>query len=175
MTKDFVFSSQDPTPASGVTLGRPQLAHPTIFTLSLNSVSVTVDSGDDFGSAEICTLPNTGIILLGAVTDLSVSVADIDTAQVDAVDFAVGTVATTSTTFANAGEKNLMPKIDGVGAAETGTAKGGLTSAVAPVSVTPGAANKVYLNLSTPVTAGTGSVTVTGTVKLVLIDVGVPA
>lgn len=163
-----------PTPTASVTVVEAAKM-PQVVTLTLAAKAVTMDSGDDFGSVELLTLPNTNLLVTACVVDLAAEVSGLATETVETVDYAIGTVATASTDFSNAGEDNLTPKIDGVGAATSGTVKGASSSSTINVLVAAGASNKVYLNVSSPVTTGTATVTVTGTVKLVMLDLGAPA
>ena len=163
-----------PTPTTGVAVVEG-VRIPNVVTLTLTAVAVSVDSGDDFGSVELVTLPNTNLLITACVVDLAATVAGLATETVETVDYAIGTVPTASANFANAGEDNLTPKIDGVGAADSGTVKGASSAATINVLVAAGASNKIYLNVGTPVTDDTGTVTVTGTIKLVVIDLGAPA
>lgn len=163
-----------PTPTTGVAVVEAARM-PQLVTLTLTAKAVSVDSGDDFGSVELVTLPNSNLLITACVVDLAATVSGLATETVETVDYAIGTVPTASTNFANAGEDNLTPKIDGVGAAASGTVKGASSSSTINVLVAAAADNKVYLNVATPVTADTGTITVTGTVKLVVLDLGAPA
>jgi hypothetical protein len=169
-----VISKIAPTPTAGVTVTESAKVDNTIV-LTLAAKAVSVASGDDFGSVELLTLPNRNLLIVACVVDLAATVAGLATETVETVDYAIGTVATASKTFANAGEDNLTPKIDGVGAAAAGTVKGASSSATINVHIAAGASNKVFLNVGTEVTADTGTVTVTGTITLVIRDLGVPA
>lgn len=161
--------------ASGVS-GIAKGARPINYdTLTLASFVVSLAAADDFGSRKLCDLPNTGIIIVGAVIEVAGTVAGFASNVGTAVDLAVGTVATASTTFANAGEKDIIPKIDGTGASTTATVKGQSTTTEKNLFVAPGSSNAIYINVSDPVTSGTGTLTLDGFVTVLWIDLDLAA
>jgi hypothetical protein len=109
----------------------------------LTAERVTILEANDYGAIKLCDLPATNLIIAGAVVDID-GTGDGETGGVEtitAVDVAIGTVSTTSTDFTNAGEDNIVPKID-----------------VAAAGVTEGASDATTVNLYVDATAGTSSV-----------------
>lgn len=155
--------------AAGVrttSLARP----PRRVVLTLSSVAVSIAAANDYGSVKLCDLATTtNAMVMGCVLSAAVTVAGTTVVQADNLDVAIGTVATTSTTFANAGEKNILAKQDGVGAAATGTVSGLGTATESDLIIAAGT-NAIYLNISQPVATGTGTATFTGTVVLTIQD-----
>jgi len=161
---------QAPTMASGIT----NEAQPLVIRrerIVLDGVTVAITAALDYVAQELLTLANTNAIIFGTVVNL-VGVGDgtgVDT--IENVDIAVGTVATTSTDFSNAGEDNLCEKIDLTAA---GVGQGDSLDNTTPALVFVGAAadNKIYLNMACAITAD-GSVTFTGTIDVFWADLGV--
>lgn len=140
-----------------------------------SGVVLSIPNADDFGNVKICDLPATNILILGAVLDLAIVTAGLTVNTAAAVDMALGTVPTASVDFSNAGEDSLIEKMDGVGATPTGTMKGASASigaGLGPVRFASGA-KPLHLNASSAVAAGTGTVTITGHIRLFYIDLGV--
>lgn len=163
---------EKPTPVAGVvltTLGylwqRQQLR--------LTNFAVTVAAANDFGSAKVCDLPDTNFLLLGVVVDLTSTMTGFTSNAGSAVDLALGTVATASTGFTNAGEDDILQKIDGAGAGSPGTVKGASSAALANQFLVAGA-RELFVNIADPVTASTGTVTLSGTIELVYGLLGEP-
>lgn len=141
--------------------------------LTLTAERLTILEANDYGSIELVTLPNKNVLFLGLVMDLTAT-GDGEAGGVETitnVDLAVGSVATTSTDFSNAGEKAYMPKID-VQAA--GVSEGKSTSSEAPVIIAAGASNKFVLNASCSITAD-GYIDLTGWIDVFYLDLGVAA
>lgn len=140
--------------------------------VTLDSEAIVVDEADDFASLELFSIPDSNYIIAGCVVDLDIdSVASFTTNQADTIDVAIGTVATTSTTFANAGEDNIVAKIDGVGATTVGTVTGATTASEDMLFVL-GSTTSVYLNVAGACTSN-GTVTFSGTLTFVYLDLGV--
>lgn len=168
-----VLNPTDPTPNTGVTL--TQKEHVPVYkaTLTLADFDIDMDSGDDFGGTKLVDLPTNNLVIVAVNVDLAATVSGLATNTVETVDFAVGTATTASTDFSNGGEDNLMEKVDGVGAAATGTIKGASGSDGGLGNVVLAAGSKaIYLNASSPVTTGTGTVTLDGTVEVFYMDLG---
>lgn len=139
-----------------------------LFTVS--ALAISMAAADDFGSAKLCDLPNTNLIILGAAVDLTGTVSGFTSDVGTAVDLAIGTVATASAAFSNAGEKDIVPKIDGTGAGTTATITGRNTTTEKLAFIAAGASNALYINASDPVTSGTGVLTLSGTVEIFYVD-----
>jgi hypothetical protein len=167
-------SAVTPNAAGLVTLG--EQAQPIKrAVLTLTAAELDMAAADNFGSLLLATLPNTNILILGAVVDLAVVMSGFASNVLTTLDIAVGTAATASTDFSGANEDNLCQKIDGVGAGASGTVKGAVAAAIGVVALTAAADNKIYLNGSSPVTTGTGTATCTGTVEILYVERGVAA
>lgn len=137
--------------------------------LELAALVVTIDNTLDYGSTKLCDLPNTGILFVGAVCSLAATGTG-GVSSIAAVDVALGTVATASTTFATTGSKNLMAKVD---VTSGGVAAGQSVAAETNILLAPGASNAVYLNV-VDVISTDGTVVFTGFVDILYFDVGKP-
>lgn len=138
--------------------------------ITMTAEQVAILEANDYGSALLATFPDKHIVLLGAVMDLTAT-GDGETGGVETitdVDVALGSAATASTDFSNAGEKAYMAKID-VQAA--GVCEGAATASECPVLITAASTNKVYINVACSITAD-GYVEFTGWVDLFYIDMG---
>lgn len=134
--------------------------------LTLAAFPISVLAANDFGSAKVCDLPTRAFLFMGAVVNLTSTLSGFTSNAGSALDLALGTVATASTTFANAGEKDLLQKLDGAGAGSPGTVAG-VSDATAGGIFKASAARSVFINVSDPVAAGTGSLLLSGTIELV--------
>lgn len=134
----------------------------------LTGMVAAVLAANDYGSVKLCDLPNTQILVLGVIVDLSAAVAGTGSSLAN-VDLAVGTVATASAAFSNAGEKNLCPKID---CTAQGVIDGASGSTETNVLIAAGASNAVYLNVATGNITTDGSVTLDGFVDIIYLDIG---
>lgn len=161
----------DFTAATGASIER-KFGVLRVAEITLSSFVVSMTAANDFGGTKICDLPNTNLLVMGVMVDLAVTVAGLATNTAASLDVAIGTVTTASVDFSNAGEDNLVAKIDGVGATATGTVEGH-SGALTSVLVTAGASNALYLNASSPVTTGTGTATFSGTIRVFYFDLSV--
>jgi hypothetical protein len=168
-----VTSGDAVTPGTGVTLERlgrqVQMAR-----LRLTNFVVNVAAASDFGSTKLLDLPAGNVIVVGGIADLTALVAGFTTNTVEAVDLALGTVAMASIDFSGAGEDDVTPKIDGVGAGTTGTIKGA-TGNTEKLLFKAAGANAVFINVADPVAAGTGVLTLNGLIDIAYIDLGKPS
>lgn len=163
-----------PNTAGGVTL-EPLARQVQFARLRLTNFTVNIDADDDFGSKKLLDLPAGAVIVSAAVVDLTVAVAGFQTNTVANLDLALGTAAIATVDFTGAGEDNITPKIDGVGAGATGTMKGNSTvaSSTFNVPLDPGA-KAIYVNC-VDVTNADGTVTLNGLIEVGFIDLGAPA
>lgn len=162
-----------PTPVAGVTMKqRGYIWQRAIFTL--DDFAVTVAAASDFGGTKLCDLPNTNFLLLGIVVDLVSTLTGFTSNAGSALDLALGTVVTASTGFTNAGEDDLLQKLDGAGAGSPGTVKGASDATVANQYLVA-AARSIFVNVADPVTAATGTVTLDGTIEVVYAMLGKPS
>lgn len=162
------------TPETGVDAAQ-SMHWPAKLVLTLDAVQVPIAAADDFGSALLATFPETNLLITATVADLTFEVAGLTSDVATTVDMAIGTVATASADFSNAGEDDLMPKFDGVGAGATGSLQGAASSSTVNVYLEAAADNEVYLNVASPVATGEGTITVSGTITLFVLDLGAAA
>lgn len=140
----------------------------TRLTLDLTNVAVAVDADDDFGGTLLLTLPNTPVRILGVLVDLVATAAG-GFSTLANLDVAVGTVVTASADFSNAGEDNLVAKIDGTSGGVV--AGGGAVPSSGHLDVAAAADNEIWVNVATGNIATDGTVTLNGTVTLLLLEV----
>ncbi len=149
------------------------------YRFKLAGKTLSMAAANDFGALQLVdNLPVKNFLIVGALFDLVYSVAGFAVNQGDAMDFALGTVTTASAAFSNAGEDDLIEKVDGVGAGASGTAIGHFFDLTSPAVIfkDAGANNDLFLNASSAVTSGTGVITfATGSiVDLFAIDLDEP-
>lgn len=156
-----------PTTANGVA-GTTLPANVRRQVLKLTDTLIPVTAALDYGGLKLCDLPNSNLVFLGAIVDLSAAVTGTG-ATLAAVDFALGTVTTASTTFSNAGEDNLVEKID---CTAGGAIDGASVQATTSIFVAAGASNAIYANVATGNITTDGGVTLNGTIELFFLDLG---
>lgn len=168
-------------PETGVTLDTAdlKLQNPLIRRekLLLTDLEVDVLAANDFGSTKLFTFPANNILFLFALLDLTAAVAGFAVNTVAAVDIALGTAAIAAPgDFTNAGEDDITLKIDGVGAAATGTIKGVSDATLVNALIAAGT-NAVYANVADGVTtaSGTGVLTLNGLVEITYLDLSKPS
>lgn len=130
-------------------------------TITLAADTLDMDSGDDFGALQLSDDLPAAYRVVACSLALTFTHADL-TGDASTVDVALGTVTTASTDFSNAGEDDLREKIDATGTT-TGTVAGALAVGASEI---PGVTTDLFLNASSPVTAGTGVLTLTGDIDL---------
>lgn len=146
----------------------------------LEGKTLSMAAADDFGALQLVNnFPVKNMLICGALFNLAYTVAGFATNTGVTTDWALGTVTTASTDFSNAGEDDLIEKVDGVGATAAGTAKGHFFDLTSPglIFKDAGANNDLFLNASQPVTSGTGVITFTAgsIVELFYFDLDEPA
>jgi hypothetical protein len=160
------------TAASDVTAAYATI-NPLKLTLTLDGIVVAVADADDFGSAELCTLPDKNLLVIGCEVDLELVKDGVGFINTTDLDVALGTAAASNTTLATT-MLNILPKVD-LDASDLSPALASHSLATTPVltGVQDGATNKVYLNVSgTTETGEAATITATGTVEIYLIDLG---
>ena len=136
--------------------------------------AISVAAANDYGSSKLFDLPNTELLIIAAVINLDVTFVNFTSLAGSVLDVALGTVATASTTFANAGEKDVMQKIDGTDVSSgIGKVKGQTDGSTHLKHVVAGASNAIFLNVSDPVASGTGTLSVFGWAEILFLDLGV--
>jgi len=140
----------------------------------LTNEAIALAAADDTVGVKLFDLPNTNLIFVGANIDLAGTVASFQTNTGANLDFALGSaqIASASTTFAGTNEKNLIPKTDATGGAGVIAMKGTVTATEILKLIAAGASNAVWLNLVN-VTNADGIVTLSGTVELYYVDIGI--
>lgn len=139
--------------------------------IDLSGLVVSMLAANDFGSMKLCDLPATGQIVVMATLDATFVVAGCAVNAGTSVLNALGTAATASTALTGTNENNLIGVLTATGGGTTGTSKKNGASANVLV---PAGANAIYLNASSAVTSGTGTLTYGAGSKVVLflLDVG---
>ncbi|NJL70940.1 MAG: hypothetical protein HC888_04640 [Candidatus Competibacteraceae bacterium] len=141
--------------------------------LTLTDATVTILEANDYGSLELCTLPDKNIIVLACEADLSI-VKDNTTNGVVAatdLDVAIGTAAASNATLSST-MVNVLAKQDVDTDAVTVTMQAhSLASTPVLLGIVDAATNKLYLNVAASITADDG-VTVSGTIDVFFIDLG---
>ncbi len=136
----------------------PPVLHATI---TLAADTLDIEAANDYGALQLSNDLPAAYMLVATKLALTFTHADL-TGDASTVDVAVGTVTTASVDFTNAGEDDLREKIDA-----TGTTTGTVTGlAAAGASLVPGITTDLFLNASSPVTAGTGVLTLTGDIDV---------
>jgi len=161
-----------PTPVSGVGIDvlAQQLQH---IRLKLSGKTVSVAAADDFGSLKLCDLPTTNLIMLGVIVNLNTTQAGFTSNNGTAIDAALGTVATASTDFSNAGEDDLMTKVDGTGTTAGSVRGAGASDGALSNVLLAAGAKAIYLNIADPsTTAGVLTLGDDSYVDLIYIDLG---
>jgi hypothetical protein len=120
--------------------------------LNLAGKTISVAAADDFGSLKICDLPTSNLLMLGVNVNLNTTQSGFTSNNGTAIDCALGTVATASADFSNAGEDSLMEKVDGTGTTAGSVRGAGMSDGgLAAVKLAAGA-KSVYLNIADPCT-----------------------
>lgn len=136
-------------------------------------LTISVAAASDFGSYELCTLPDTNMIFAGCEVDLAIVKAGTTNGIVAATDLdvGVGTAAASASTLATT-MINILPKQD-VDTDSLSVTLKAHSLAATPVftGVLDGASNKLYLNVAAVITAN-DSLTFEGTIDLFYWDVG---
>jgi hypothetical protein len=156
----------DPVAATGATLGKFERSI-RVARFYLTNLTADVLAANDYGSKKLCDLPNTALVIVGAVVDLTAAVTGTGSSLAN-VDLAIGTVATASANFSTAGEDNLVAKID---CTAQGVIDGASGATETNVFVAAGT-NAVYINVATGDISTAGTVVLNGVVDLLYIDVG---
>lgn len=143
------------------------------ITLTLTDVLVAVADADDYGDAELLTLPDRNLIFIACEADLELTKDGVGFIAGTDLDVAIGTAAASNTTLDGLMD-NLLPHVD-LNASDLTPALQSHSLATTPalVGVLDGAANKIYLNISGPTeTSEDATVTATGTIDLYFFDLG---
>jgi hypothetical protein len=146
-----------PTNATVAVLG-PQVKK---LTITLAADTLDIEAANDFGALQLTNDLPAAYRIVACSLALTFTHSDL-AGDASTVDVALGTVTTASTDFSNAGEDDVRGKIDA-----TGTTTGTIAGATAVgASEIPGVTTDLFLNASSPVTAGTGVLTLTGDIDL---------
>jgi len=159
--------SATPNTAGGVTAEKLARAY-QVERLTLTAAAIEIDEANDYGSIKLVDLPDSNIVILGVIVDLVCTEDDVVITDPEDIDYAIGTVAITSTDFSNAGEDNLTPEAD---VAALGVMQHASDTNTNNVFLAKGATNKVFLNIQATI-ATTATQTFAGTVDLIFVDLG---
>ena len=145
----------------------------------LEGAVISILAANDFGGIQLCDLPNSNLMIAGALIDAQYTVAGFASNQGDTVDWALGTVTLASADFSNGGEQSLIDEFDGTGGTAAGVANAHSFDNSAPdlTFLDASASNDVFLNAQGAVTTGTGTITFAAGsfVDLFYFDLGEPA
>lgn len=141
--------------------------------MTLTSLVVSCTAANDYGGTKLVDLPTGNVIFLGAVCDLTVTVSGFATNTLAATNFGVGTATASNATLSGA-MQDVIPVTAGTGAGATGTVK--LNSGILEIGEVgiPGA-KALYMNVAAPVTAGTATATISGTIEVFYLETGAPS
>jgi hypothetical protein len=131
------------------------ISHERVDLQAIAGIQIT--NAQKYNSFLALTFPNTNIILAALRLQLALTITTTSggTANVGTdFNFALGTVATASANFANAGEKSYLDSKQASGAAQALTLNANTlnNSSKALSFIAAGAANKIYLNVGTAAT-----------------------
>lgn len=136
--------------------------------LTLTAQTVTASAANDYGSLLLFTFPASQILLLGIAVNLATTQSGFAANNGTDVTFALGSAAASNTSLTST-MVDLVASTAG-----TGTTAGTLAATTTPTEAPKykAASTAVYLNISDAVTTGTGTLTCTGTVKVLWWDSG---
>lgn len=149
---------------TGVKLSRPF----QVERLTLAATPITIDEANDYGSVKLVDLPDSNILILGAIVDIVCTVDGTVITDPEDLDYAIGTVAITSTDFSNAGEDDITPEAN---VAAAGVMQLATNSTTVNKFLAKGATNKAFLNIQAAI-ATTAIQTFAGTIDLIYVDLG---
>lgn len=135
--------------------------------LKLTGFVVSVTAANDYGGTKLCDLPNSNLMILGAIVDLQATAGG-GFSTLANLDLAIGTVTTASAAFSNAGEDNIVPKID---SSAGGVVDGASGSTEVNVFLAAGT-NALFVNVATGNIATDGTVTLDGYIDVIYLDLG---
>ena len=154
--------------AAGLVTGAKFMRACQVEKLTLAATPIEIDETNDYGSVKLVDLPDSNIMILGVIVDLVCTVDGTVITDPEDIDFAIGTVAITSTDFSNAGEDDLTPEAD---VAALGVMQLASDANTYNVLVAKGATNKVFLNIQATI-ATTAIQTFAGSIDLIYVDLG---
>lgn len=155
-----------PNAAAGVSADKQARAF-RVEKLALADVEIEIDEANDYGSVKLVDLPDSNIVILGAIVDLVCTVDGVVITDPEDIDYAIGTVAITSVDFSNAGEDNLTPEADVAAAGVMQLASDTNTNNVFVGKGT----NAVYLNIQSAIVT-TATQSFSGSIDLIFVDLG---
>lgn len=131
------------------------------LTITLAADTLSIADSDDFGALQLSDDLPAAYRIVACSLALTFTHADL-TGDASTVTVALGTVTTASTAFSNAGEDDIREVI-----AATGTTTGTIAGVEAiGASEIPGVTTDLFLNAASPVTTGTGVLTLTGDIDV---------
>lgn len=141
--------------------------------LTLTSAALAIAEANDYGSLELCTLPDKNLLVLGCEADLSIVKGGVTNGLVAATDLdvGIGTAAASNATLATT-MINVLAKQDVDTDALTVTMQAhSLAASPSFLGIVDGATNKLYLNAAASITAD-DALAVSGTIDVYFIDLG---
>lgn len=167
-------SGKPVTPATNVTAGTQKERMVRHVQLTLSALSVAVLEANDYGSAKICDLPDTNLLLMAVETDLVLTKGGTTNGLVagTALDVAIGTAAASNATLSST-MVNVVEKKDidtSALAVDFNAHSNDNASSVMPLPIADGA-TALYLNVAAAITAD-DALTASGTIDLYYLDVG---
>ena len=131
----------------------------------LDQTYIDVAAANDYGSCELCLLPNADIKILaakikggnGTPTGGGVVLSGFASNAGSALDVSIGTAAASNATLSGT-MVDVLQKLDGTDVIPgVGNVNGFTDKSTSGVVISAGASNKLYLNVADPVTAGTAT------------------
>ena len=155
-----------PNTAAGVALAKQARSY-RVDKLTLTGVEIEIDEANDYGSVKLVDLPDSNILILGAIVDLVCTVDGTVITDPEDIDYAIGTLALTSIDFSNSGEKDITPEADVAAAGVMQLASSGTEANLFKAKGT----NAVYLNIQAAI-ATTAIQSFAGSIDLLYVDLG---
>lgn len=145
--------------------------------LSVDALSITVTDTDDttggYGSKQLCVLPDTHMLILGAASNLSFTEAAAGISDTAAIKHSVGTAAEATNDTLDSTQANIIPSTSGTLVDSAVANVMGENTGVVIVDASSGTAG-LFLNLGIADAgiSASGAVVVTGYVDIFYIDLG---
>lgn len=151
-----------------LTAGRDGQSGIRTTVLTLTAQTVTASAANDYGSLLLWTFPASQVLVLGSSVALTSTQAGFASNNGTDITFALGSAAASNASLTST-MVDFVPSTAG-----TGTTAGTIAATSSPTEGPKfkAASTAIYFNMQNPVTTGTGTLTLTGTVKLVWMDIG---
>lgn len=167
---DESYTSITPEGVAGVRIEDTNMAGYHRTTIRLDSATFAFEADDDYVATKIGTFPEGRILVLGATQSVAISVSGSGgIGATDSLKYSVGTSATTDTTL-DGTEVNLLPE-DANALVASAKTVGNALSASAHIDGTT-TALPIYLNFALASVTSDDTITATGTIDIVWVDLG---